>query len=99
MTASERLLARLRAMGVDLPEDATICRTYAGRHQRAAGAWTWYAWSATRGNLGGIGSHSTVNELVRAPVISATRAYGIGEDLHVDPCEPGSTGWKECYVG
>jgi hypothetical protein len=41
MRPTERLLARLREAGMDLPEGVTIQRTYAGREQRNAGAWSW----------------------------------------------------------
>lgn len=40
-TPSARLLARLRAMGVPVGDDAAIERTYAGLAMRRSGAWVW----------------------------------------------------------
>lgn len=40
-TKNERLIERLRLMGLVIPVDAEIERTYAGREQKAAGAFVW----------------------------------------------------------
>ena len=43
MTLITKICAHFRENGYDLnPEDWEIQRTYAGRHQRSAGAWSWY---------------------------------------------------------
>ena len=36
-----RLRRRLTELGLTLPETVRVERTYAGRHQRAQGAWSW----------------------------------------------------------
>jgi hypothetical protein len=42
MTSAERLVARLRQEGVAIPDGWILRRTYAGQHQRACGAWSWF---------------------------------------------------------
>jgi len=66
-TPSERLLARLKAMGVPVEDDATIERTYAGYWMRARGAWVWS--SGVRAVV--TGSIYTVTDLVRRPRLCA----------------------------
>lgn len=58
-------------LGILQPEDAErpwfILRTYAGRHQLAAGTWSWSLQCSDRGNLSGrIGSHTPASDLVKA---------------------------------
>lgn len=63
MRPSERLIERLRTdLGISIPEDATIERTYAGRHQLASGGWSW----ALVGNCMRVGSADRVSECLRA---------------------------------
>lgn len=49
MTRGDCMISRLRRHGVELPADVWIERTRAGARQRAAGVWSWFAWSATEG--------------------------------------------------
>ncbi|MCL4413427.1 MAG: hypothetical protein M1522_01560 [Actinobacteria bacterium] len=42
MRTSERLLGRLRLMGMVVPDGSTLHRTYAGRCQRQCDAWSWF---------------------------------------------------------
>lgn len=39
---SDRLIARLRDLGVALPADVRFERLYPGSEQRACGAWAWH---------------------------------------------------------
>ena len=80
MKTSERLLARLREHGVALPDDTELLSTRASRSARAAGAWSWYGWSPTRGDLR-IGSQTTMSALLAAERISTYSSLG---DTHVD---------------
>lgn len=42
LSPSERLLDRIRdELGFDIPKNARIVRTFAGRVQKSAGAWSW----------------------------------------------------------
>ena len=81
MTPSERLLARLTAMGVPLPEGAEIRRTYAGWLQRRHGAWSW----AVDPSVGAwtVGSQWPVTHLLRARRLVVSRA-GTQADWDVD---------------
>lgn len=47
-------------------EGAQVLRTYAGREQRAQGAWSWYLVDAEGRELF-VGSHYSVTELLAAP--------------------------------
>lgn len=80
-TPSERLLIRLRDMGLEIPDDARLRRTYAGYWQRAAGAWSWCLEDADGIELG-IGSQYPVTSL-RGRII-VLRLWN-DRDLHVDP--------------
>ena len=98
MTPSERLLGRLRKMGLDIPEGAQVRRTYAGALQRNVGAWSWFLLNADGSELR-IGSQYPVSELLRGR-LHASQAHGVREDIQVDPWEPGavSTGWQLSLV-
>lgn len=63
MRSSERMLSALRERGLDVPEGSVIQRTYAGRHQRAEGSWTWFV--LTPAGDGVIGSQWPLAELLR----------------------------------
>lgn len=84
MTPSARLIARLRAMGLDIPEGARVERTYAGRLQRECGAWSWALYSATGFELN-IGSQFSVTRLLRGRMC-ASRPWGWeSSDIDIDP--------------
>lgn len=84
-TPSQRLLARLKAMGVPIEDDAVIVRTYAGYWQRAQGAYVW-AVEASGHRLPKVtvGSHCRVTDLIRAPRLVATWNK-ITTDWSIDP--------------
>jgi hypothetical protein len=67
-------------MGLPIPPDARIDRTYAGYWQRNAGAWSW----VVQPQIGAyaVGSQYPVTELVAAPRLVAVQ-YRHGEDWHV----------------
>jgi hypothetical protein len=86
---SERLLARLRAMGLPVAPDAQFRRVYAGYWQRAAGAWSW---TVDGSSTGWIGSIYPVAVLLRAERLIAIERHG---DWHVIPWdgeEPAKSG-------
>jgi hypothetical protein len=73
---SERLLARLTAMGLEMPEGTRLVRTNASRSARANGAWVWRAedptgWFALpvwyRDRQGGVGSIWPMLTLLQNP--------------------------------
>lgn len=69
---SDRLLARLRAMGVPLADGAIIVRTYAGHWQRAQGSFLWLVEDpghAIPRQL--VGSHHRVTDLLRESRLAA----------------------------
>lgn len=76
--APAALVARLVADGcIDadyVPPDATFHRTYAGRVQREAGAWSWYIVAGSREILAGF---VPVKELLRAPGFVMSREAGV----------------------
>jgi hypothetical protein len=84
---SERLLARLRAQGVEIPDGARIQRTYAGRCQREAGAWSWSVVNADGGDLRQrLGSQWPVGVLLGAPRLIVSRSHrDLGWDVDPEP--------------
>lgn len=83
MSLTARLLARLRAEGLAIPEGARVERTRAGRHQRSAGAWSWYLLDADGSELN-IASQWPVGELVKAARITAGHQQST-RDTHIFP--------------
>jgi hypothetical protein len=67
LTPGERLVRRVRDLGViPVPEETVIHRTYAGRIQKQAGAWTWYAIDrATCEEV--FGGYQRVTDILRFP--------------------------------
>jgi hypothetical protein len=79
MKTSERLLARLQAMGLEVPEDTRFVRTTASQRRGAANPWRWFAvtpddqlavptWYTS--SLGGIGSQWPMGELLTWPTLA-----------------------------
>lgn len=87
LTPSQRLIARLRVQGLDLPEDTVVERIYTGRWMRARGAWSWHL-ATESGTLLPFGSQWRVTELLRCPhewqVEGADRYV---TDRSIDPCD------------
>lgn len=80
MRTAERLIIRLRKIGLDLPEGSRLERTHAGYWQRKQGAWTWRAIGPGNRPLW-VGSTYTMTELLAAPGICAHRD---GSDTSID---------------
>lgn len=84
MTTSERVLARLRADGRDVPDGARLIRVYAGYWQRAQGAWSWHVVD-DRG-LTIVGSVYAAGDLLRCRAWRYSDEVGLRSDVDVDPC-------------
>jgi hypothetical protein len=99
VTPSQRLIARLRAMGLPLADDTTLARTHAGYWQRKGGAWSWMLWSDTDSAMTKYGSQHTVTALLREPRLVATFERRSGM-WHVDPYDPRTDerAWPEGIV-
>jgi hypothetical protein len=84
---SVRLLVRLlEECPWDLPEDATVRRLYPGRHQRAAGAWSWTVEGTFVRSPLSIGSQYSMAECLAASRLDFTvDAAGSGQ---IDPSHP-----------
>lgn len=82
MTVNEKLLARLRAVGLKLPPDTEIRQTYAGAVQRKQDAWSWFAYCPSDAQID-VGSHWQVSELVRHQWLLVLRSETGA--LEVDP--------------
>lgn len=88
--APGRLVARLVADGHIapdyVPDGATFHRTYAGRVQREAGAWSWYIVAGSREVLAGF---VPVTELLRAPALVTSRESGVVRGVGALVVDPG----------
>jgi hypothetical protein len=80
--ASERLLNRLRELGVQLPEEARLESTRASRSARRNGAWSWHVVDG-RGIPMEIGSLWSMTELLASPELEVTGPDRFGA-VHVD---------------
>lgn len=89
MTVKERMLARLRAMGEDLPEGVRLDSTRAGRQQRSEGAWSWVAYGKdSKGRWIDLGSHWPMWALLGCKSLSITldhEGHGADRSRSVDP--------------
>lgn len=75
---TKKLIRRLREMGFNIPEGTTVQRTYAGRHQRSAGAysWTFQHIDSKYFGVGNIGSMYLIKDLARAKKICVYKHDG-----------------------
>ena len=83
MKTSERLLAKLRDMGLDLPEGTVLVRTYRNR-RTALGAWSCFAKVPEGCRDPRIGSHWSMRELLEAGDL-VTQYLRVAGDTCVDP--------------
>jgi hypothetical protein len=81
------MLARLRAMGMDVPVGAYIRRVYASPADRNAGAWSWAVMKAD-GNEARVGSQYSIGELLRGRLV-ASRGWAYDDDWDIDPYREG----------
>jgi hypothetical protein len=69
MKSFEKLRLKLnKELGLNIPDDATFKRTYAGHGQLSAGAWKWCCYYPS--NPSDIGSCFTVKEVLNAKKLS-----------------------------
>lgn len=81
---SVRLLRKLRALGLELPEGARLVRTNPSPAARNAGAWCWCAVDGDGRDLR-IGSQVPMGELLRASALEANRDDMLRmPDTHID---------------
>lgn len=87
MTKSQRLIERLsKELDTTFPEGTEVRRTYAGRNQRACGAWSWFLY-CEKELISSIGSSYTVTELLKAKKWSFTNdidktLYGYNTEVY-----------------
>lgn len=85
---ARRLHRRLEREGLHVETPFRIQRTYAGRHQRAAGAWLWELRREDghspriNGLLMDLGSQDTATEIATAKNLGFSRPWP-GDGLHV----------------
>jgi len=80
MKHSERFVKRLREeLKLDIPEDWYIERTYAGHHQKSAGAWSSSIRSPTRYTFE-IGLYVPILDLLKCPNLEVGNSYGLYVD-------------------
>jgi len=77
VTPSDKLMGRLRDMGMSVPDGSTLHRTHAGQLQRRTGAWSWSILDPAGREL--CGSYSPVTELLRGPLTVLDSEYGVPE--------------------
>ena len=93
MTPSERLLKRIREMGVDVPDGARIQRTYAGRTMRSGGAWSWFV-VGPDGRALDIGSQHPVKVLLAEKRLCGCSDYE-RYDVEINPWFHSVLTWSE----
>ncbi|MFF8656790.1 hypothetical protein [Streptomyces huasconensis] len=86
MTTAERLIARLREIGLDLPEGSRLVRVYPSPAMRNEGAWSWSAMGPDGRELL-IGSQYPMAELLGAERLDTMQitSSAVGKDTEVFP--------------
>jgi hypothetical protein len=80
MNRKQKFFKRLRdELELNIPDDAYMENTHAGRHQRSAGAWTSVIRSE-KDRLFEIGLFSPIADLVRCPKLLIGDSYGMYVD-------------------
>ncbi|MFE3123694.1 hypothetical protein ACFXHD_09765 [Streptomyces hydrogenans] len=89
MKTSERLLARLREIDLDLPEGTRLVRVYPSPAMRTEGSWTWTALGPGGRDLR-IGSQHSMATLLGAEMLLAepVRSGVVDTDIDVVPARP-----------
>jgi hypothetical protein len=89
LRTSERLIARLRKIGLDLPDGTRLVRVYPSPAMRTEGSWSWTALGPNGRDLQ-IGSQHSMTALLEAEVILAQpiRSGAVGFDVDVVPARP-----------
>lgn len=83
-TTSERVVKRLRDMGVDVHPESEVRRLYSGPWQRAAGAWSWSLFHPSMKQ--GYGSQHAADELLKCAHWTVEEPNHRSPDLSIDPC-------------
>ncbi|THA72523.1 hypothetical protein E6R60_26710 [Streptomyces sp. A0642] len=92
-SVAERLLARLRAAGVELPKGTRLVRVYPSESMRNVGAWSWTAANADgvplyrdeSGRTMAVGSQYPMGMLLRLGFEVNRPGFGDFGDITVDP--------------
>lgn len=89
MRTSDRLLARLREIGLDLPDGSRLVRVHPSAAMRNEGAWSWTALGPGGRDLR-IGSQHPMAVLLGAEMLLAEsiRSGAVGSDVDVVPARP-----------
>lgn len=90
-SVQQRLIERLRRVGVDLPDGVTLCRTWAGYWQRSEGAWSWTAVGPDGHGELNIGSQWPMKLLLAAPRLDTSISKS--GDTHIDPVDEQGCPW------
>jgi len=96
-TTQERLLARLRGMGIDLPEGARLVRTHANGWQITEGAWSWAALDQDGRDLH-IGSQYSMSELLWAWRLETSRPDGRDMEILAVRCLCAAAAETSCQI-
>jgi hypothetical protein len=71
-----------KELNIEIEENPTIKRTYAGRHQRSVGAWSWYL--RLKNNSGFVGSCEPAKEILKANYLTSRDHFS---DIEVSSLE------------
>lgn len=82
MTIQQRLLARKRAEGVDLPDGTVLKRVHASLSNRRNGAWSWCAMSSNGADLH-VGSQYSMAQCLHAPKLLISKVWNC-DDTFID---------------
>lgn len=85
----QKIVVTILRLGIvkDVPPDIEISRTRAGRHQRSAGAFSWFLYSPRdihHPASSSIGSQYPAREIARCTRVESSDFYG---DTQLDPCD------------
>jgi len=87
MKPSEKLIQRLKTeLAIEIP-DGTIIRTlHTGRHQKAAGAWSWCLWNTGKSHddMARYGSTYTVAQCLKAKTLVISGRFSFSCEIFAE---------------
>lgn len=88
MTTQDRMLMKLRGMGLNVPEGTVIHRTHAGAVMRREGAWSWSTWNPTYTvGVREVGSQFPMWALLACQEPWLTYEHKFSPEISVDPAD------------
>jgi hypothetical protein len=85
MKPSEKLIQRIKTeLGIDIPDGTIVKTLHTGRHQKAAGAWSWSLYNSlfTQSDMSRYGSSYTVAQCLKAKKLAISTRFTFAMEIY-----------------